>query len=441
MNSIETRLNRRLLFAIFSTLSALLAVVTIFAVLEFREAHINSRAHVAQVILGLTNNMSADTQDLSIDPKFYDDADYIIFVKRFGVELYSSPNLLGSNRRPDIEQSQFRVNGLNYQLLHISDITSSTVVTVGFASKNIALSMMEIVVGTVVCFVVFALMLWRWALTAIRVSLKPLLEFASETRSRNSSNLKPLQIETLPLELIHVGAALNQLMKKVETALEQERRFVGNAAHELRTPLSGIIAQIEALPASGFEKEHMLAVNRIRSAALRTSRLVSQLLNHARAKTIQNNQALSSKFRISEMVREIIETRTQMAIESDVDLGVAIEICDDEICYPRELLQIIIENLVDNAVKYCGHPGIVTLAIMRLEAGQLIVAVDDNGPGLKPDEFWAATQRFERMGALQSEGYGLGLSLVVELCERLEITVMPGISDLGGLRVTLVLVE
>ncbi|MBO6920188.1 MAG: hypothetical protein JJ858_17310 [Rhizobiaceae bacterium] len=70
MNSIETRLNRRLLFAIFSTLSALLAVVTIFAVLEFREAHFNSRAHVAQVILGLASNLAIDTQDLSIKPDF-----------------------------------------------------------------------------------------------------------------------------------------------------------------------------------------------------------------------------------------------------------------------------------------------------------------------------------------------------------------------------------
>ncbi|MBO6920189.1 MAG: HAMP domain-containing histidine kinase [Rhizobiaceae bacterium] len=358
-------------------------------------------------------------------------------MKRNGVELYSSPNLLGSDRRPDIDQSQLKLDGLSYQLLHISDAASSTVVTVGFASKNIALSMMEIVVGTVLCFVIFALMLWRWSLTAIRVSLKPLLQFASETRSRDSGNLKPLQIETLPLEVVHVGAALNQLMRKVETALEQERRFVGNAAHELRTPLSGIIAQIEALPETGFEKEHILAINRIRSAALRTSRLVSQMLNHERAKTIQNNRALSSKFRISEMVRELIEMRTQTAIESDVDLGVAFETYDDEIRCPRELLQMIIENLVDNAVKYCGRPGIVTLSIMRLETNQLIIAVDDNGPGLKPDEFWAATQRFERMGALQSEGYGLGLSLVVELCERLEIGIKPEMSDLGGLRVVL----
>jgi signal transduction histidine kinase len=225
---------------------------------------------------------------------------------------------------------------------------------------------------------------------------------------------------------------LNGLMARLRLVLDRERDFVSNAAHELRTPLTAIRAQVEALKVDLPERIRPRFAN-ILEATDRAGRLVAQLLDVARSHSTDLTQHPGSRIDLVEFVQSVITGLVPSANQRNVEITLASPRLAHVTAHP-ELLAIVLRNLVENAVKYAASPGqvIVTIAGDRPTATDLLV--EDDGPGLSAEAF----ERLQRLGRSGGDGVGLGLSIVAELCRRMEMPVdrlEPG--ALGGLHVRL----
>ncbi|MGH1444945.1 MAG: sensor histidine kinase [Cognatishimia sp.] len=388
--------------------------------------------------------MKAGEPSELIDPKFYakmDLADYIIFVERNGQELYASPNLALQSDRPKSSASIFGFQQNTYDLVHSEDMSLQTRVTVGILAGETRRSVQEIVLATTLLFLIAAAILIRTTFGAIHNALKPLRLFESEMEQRHSGNLSALDLKLIPVELVSVATSINALMGKLDAAIKQERQFVSNAAHELRTPLAGMIAQIDTIPDDVDRQETAECLAKIRGAAQRSSRMITQLLNHARAYTISDEIATSSTFDMRDLIEDVIGPHAQRVLDLGVDLGVDFQGATSMVCYPRDLLHIIIDNLFDNALKHCGDPGRVNVTVQAQGVAKISLQIEDDGKGLSQEQFQKACSRFERLQENSTSGFGLGLSLASDLCARLEIDLSSYTSPFGGLGVRIQLIS
>lgn len=438
--SIQARLARTLLLAIIGATVLLMSIVAVFGASEFREANEIRLTHIGHLALGLSASLPDGAQLTPIiDPEIYESLDlkdYVIVIRRAGNTVYLSPSLEGHDWSAPLDAANVQIGGERFDLVHVFDAESETQVSVGVLSWEANRSIFEIVLGTLVLFLAVASVLWWGTLRAIRMSLAPLHRFADDVADRHSRDLTPIDSTAVPAELTGMAESINGLLQKVDQALRQERQFVSNAAHELRSPMAGILAQIDSAQAGSWSKGAEDSLAKIRRAAERSSRLISQLLDHARMTSIADEVSMPPEFELVSFVEEVASEKVQFAVDLGVDLGLRCDVGQIMVSMPKDLLQIIIENLTDNAIKYGGTPGIVTVNLSRVDH-KVELCIEDNGPGLSDQMFAQACRRFERFSMTKSDGYGLGLALVSELCDRLDIDVAPYRAALGGLGVRL----
>ena len=439
--SIQKKLARTLLGAIVGATLVLMSAVAFFGTSEFREANTIRLTHIGHLVLGLSTSLPKDVRPTPlIDPDIYnrlDLKDYLIVVRRGDSVIYAAPSLPGQDWPLFEGADTVDIGAERFDLVHVMDQRSATQVTVGVLSGEARKSVMEIVTATIVLFLAVALLLWLVTFRAIKSSLTPLHSFADDVETRHSGNLTPIDSDTVPAELTTVANSINGLMGKVDRAFQQERQFVSNAAHELRSPIAGILAQLDRVQLRGAPQEVEDSLAKVRNAAERSSRMISQLLDHARATSIEDDIAVTTRFDLVQFVAEIVSERVQSAVDQGVDLGLQCQVAHATITQPKELLQIIIENLIDNAVKYSASSGVVNVTV-QLAEDHIQLCIEDNGPGLSEEMFAKACRRFERFSGAQGDGYGLGLALVAELCDRLQIQMTPfRAASLGGLGVRL----
>lgn len=444
MVSIQSRLKARILPALGLSSVALLIAISAFSAYEFRSNEDVRLTQISELVLGLSTSMKIGEPTELIDPELYaqmDLADYIIFVERSGEELYASPNLEQQSDRPKSGAPIFGFHQNTYDLVHSEDMSLQTRVTVGVLAGETRRSVQEIVLVTTLLFLITAAILIRTTFGAIHGALKPLHLFETEMEQRHSGNLSALDLTQIPAELVSVATSINVLMGKLDAAIKQERQFVSNAAHELRTPLAGMIAQIDTIPNEVESKETVERLAKIRGAAQRSNRMITQLLNHARAHTISDEIATSSTFDMRDLIEDVIGPHAQRVLDLGVDLGVDFQGATSMVCYPRDLLHIIIDNLFDNALKHCGDPGRVNVTVHAQGVAQISLQIEDDGIGLSQEQFQKACLRFERLQENSTNGFGLGLSLASDLCTRLEIELSNYASPLGGLGVKIQMIR
>jgi two-component system sensor histidine kinase TctE len=257
-----------------------------------------------------------------------------------------------------------------------------------------------------------------WA--GIRAGLAPLARLRDAVVDRAPDNLTPIQLATSPEEVRVLVNALNELLHAVQHSVAGQRRFISDAAHQLRTPLAGLKGQTELALKETADPALKARLQRVHDSATRSAHLVSQLLTLARAEPESTNSMGRSRFDLRRTVEEATAEMVPRALAAGIDLGMA----DPGAMSPQPvmvdanalLIREAVVNVVDNAIRYAGRGAEVTVRVLAQDQ-KAIVEVEDSGPGIPPEHHQAVFERFFR-ATHEGSGCGLGLAIVKEIVER-----------------------
>jgi two-component system, OmpR family, sensor histidine kinase TctE len=245
----------------------------------------------------------------------------------------------------------------------------------------------------------------------IRRGLAPLERLEAQLAHRTTASLSPIEMTQAPEEVHSLANALNQLLTTLRRSLSQEKRFLNDAAHQLRTPLAGLISQTELAMQETEPEALQQRLVKVHTGAQRSAHLVHQLLSLARTEA----EVALRPVDVAALAREVAREWTPRALSADIDLGYE---GDDTLMVAGDklLLREALSNLIDNALRYTGQGSKVTLRA-QIREDQCVVDVEDNGPGLTATEREHIFERFWRASELPG-GCGLGLSIVSEIAKR-----------------------
>ena len=266
----------------------------------------------------------------------------------------------------------------------------------------------------------------------VTVGLKPLARLGEALGRRSPDDVRPI-LHDVPIEFKPLVGAINGMLYRLEGGLHSMRKFISDASHQLKTPLASLQAQSEMALRETDPDDVRRALVKVNKSAKRTSRLVQQLLSHARATGVSEAFA---DLNLVQLVRETIEILLPRAIAKNIDLGYE----GDErapMFGESALIGELILNLADNAIKYSPAGSIITLGV-RVEEGAMRLILEDGGPGIPEEDRQGVFERFVRLQNSSAEGCGLGLAIVREIASRHGATVTLGDAQEGGLRVEVV---
>jgi two-component system sensor histidine kinase QseC len=274
-------------------------------------------------------------------------------------------------------------------------------------------------------------LLWQ----IVGVALRPLQSVTDQVREQDLEQLKPIDVVGVPREISPLVDALNQMILDLEAAYARERRFVSDASHELRNPLASLLINVDNAIEETQDAEALESLQSMKVSIKRLSHLVSQLL----ALSHLEQADAGAEFEPVELRRvceHVIAALQPQADASAVTLELEGGKTSCELPGSQPLLESLLTNLVDNAIRYCGRACRVRVRCRR-EGADLLVVVDDSGPGLDAAQREKATERFYRAGDTNNSGAGLGLSIVNAIAQNHGGRVELSESELGGLCVTI----
>ena len=279
-------------------------------------------------------------------------------------------------------------------------------------ARNSALS-------TLMPFVILIPILLLLVSDSIRQMFKPLKRLALNLDQRTEQDLRQVSDANLPSEIHPFVVAINRLLARVAQSVSVQRRFVADAAHELRSPLTALSLQAEQLEAadmSALARERLVT---LRSGLKRTQLLLNQLLAFARAQqaTGSNGPLIS----LQHVFRQVLEDLMPLAEAKQIDLGVVGKV-DAHLGVADTDLKTLVKNLVENAIRYTPPRGKVDLSVQS-SASEVCLIVEDTGPGIPEHERQRVFDPFYRVLVHDEEGSGLGLSIVKAIADRVGATV------------------
>lgn len=244
-------------------------------------------------------------------------------------------------------------------------------------------------------------------------ALKPVERIGAALARRDPHYLAPLEGE-VPKEIAPMVERLNGLLARVAATLENERRFTSDAAHELRTPLAALKTQLQVAQGATDSGERDQAVAKAIAAGDRATRLVEQLLTLARLEhDAWKRQAETVD--LHRLAAEALAEAAPIAARKGIRLSLIDEACI-EMRGHAGLLAILLRNLIDNALRYSPPQTEVGVSVRRV-GSEVLLEVQDQGPGIPAAEREAALKRFHRLEGAEASGSGLGLSIVARIAE------------------------
>lgn len=261
------------------------------------------------------------------------------------------------------------------------------------------------------------LILAAGALVYVGVSrgLRPLKRLQAAVSNRSHLDLSPVDVRDVPGEVSPLVDEVNELMLRLDQTLGVQNRFIADAAHQLKTPVSGLKAQIElALRESDPARvQHCLA--QLYVSADRLSRLVRQLLSLARNEPGAVHAIELQPIDLQALTVDVTMRWVPEALKRDIDLGFEAAEAPVWIAGEPDRLRELINNLIDNAVRYSQQHGRVTVAVARGADGQAQLSVSDDSPKIPVEERTRIFERFHRLLGSHADGSGLGLAIVSEI--------------------------
>lgn len=271
----------------------------------------------------------------------------------------------------------------------------------------------------------------------VRKMLRPVARLATEIDQRGERDLQPLQAPNLPSEIRPFVTAINRLLGRVAEAMESQRRFVADASHELRSPMTALSLQAERLEAAPLPDEARHRLQTLRQGIDRGRNLLEQLLSLARAqRSLDEPRQLVS---VRDVYRRVLEDLMPLAEAKGLDIGMADGPDVRIMAYDIDLFTLV-RNLVDNAVRYTPSGGRVDLSV-REEGQHIILEVEDSGTGISASERERVLAPFYRVLGTEQTGSGLGLSIVKAIAQKMGATLElePSSQFPQGLKVRLIL--
>jgi two-component system sensor histidine kinase TctE len=254
---------------------------------------------------------------------------------------------------------------------------------------------------------------------ALSRGLKPLAELQQHIRARRTDDLSPIDSSHVPEEITPLVGSLNYMLEQLSQSLQMQKRFIADAAHQMKTPLAGMRMQSElALRQTSAEEIHR-SLEQLAKSSESATRLVNQLLALARAEN-QSPQAYPfMPIELSELARNVVHDWVQLSFSRRIDLGF------EQPGYPLmvsgnpTMLRELLGNLIDNALHYTPAGGTVTVRVRAdAERRLAIMEVEDTGPGIAPSERGHVFERFYRILGSHTQGSGLGLAIVREIAQQ-----------------------
>lgn len=285
----------------------------------------------------------------------------------------------------------------------------------------------DILIDTLLPLSVLVLAMSGLVWAGIRTGLAPLARLREAVSGRGPNDLAPIELESAPEEVRDLAGAVNTLLAAVHASVVEQRRFISDAAHQLRTPLAGLKSQSELALKEATDPALRARLELVRESATRSAHLVTQLLTLARAEPESLATLGRSRFDLRRLVQDLAAEMVPRALGEGIDLGLDGGDAPDDAPLPPPLtiegnallIREAIVNLVDNAIRYAGRGTEITVRV-RPDPDRpdlALVEVDDTGPGLPVALHEQVFDRFFR-GTNEGRGCGLGLAIVKEIVER-----------------------
>lgn len=287
-------------------------------------------------------------------------------------------------------------------------------------------------VRTVMPFLFLAPILVLLVTVLVQRMFGPLKQLASELGQRPEHDLSQLAGTGLPSEVWPFVAQINALLIRTRRTLSLQRRFIADAAHELRSPLTAMSLQAERLAAAEMPGEARVRLSALSAGLRRTRFLLEQLLTLAR--THEPTLGRTTKIPLQQVIREVLEDLVPLAEEKNIDLGVVGDV-DATVDGTHFDVKVLVKNLVDNAIRYTPEGGKVDITVAQGE-GVVTLQVDDTGPGIPEEERERVFDPFYRVLGNGEIGSGLGLAIARTVADSVgaRIELCDACSDNSGLR-------
>jgi signal transduction histidine kinase len=318
------------------------------------------------------------------------------------------------------------VDGRRWRVYAISDNTGAVQVQVGILHQVIddevrTDTLNALLVNSILLALVGALM-WH----TVRRSLKPVATIENLMQKRGNFDLTPLPTRALPTELRPLVESFNRLLVQLDHAVDGERRFIGDAAHELRTPLAALQAHAEIALRAPSAADKDAALGKLLTVARRTARLSDQLLDLARL----NAGSHTPRQAEADLEELVVHVMNEFEVQAEQHRRtLCMEIRPGRIVCNVDEIGILLRNLIDNALRYTAPGGRVKVScgsVAGTDGSSVYLEVSDDGPGVPPAEHRDIFRRFHRASGSGARGSGIGLSLVAGIADLHRATIRTG---------------
>jgi len=312
------------------------------------------------------------------------------------------------------------IDGVPWRLYYLDEPVAGWRVCVGQLMAERDELMVSYLQAQVLPWVLGLPLLTTLLVWGIRRTLRPLLVLSQAIGARAPGDPTPISLQRVPRELTPLVGAMNQLLDRVATLLQHERRLTADAAHEMRTPLAALKAQWEVARRSADPAERAQAATNVEAGIDRMGHLVSQLLQMSRLED-ENAPPSSTPVDWQDIAQQVLSDCLLLSERRQVDMEITWPAAGEAplpMCGDATLLGTMLRNLMDNALRYSPAGSVVTLAFTAHR-----IEVSDHGPGVPPDQLARLGHRFFRGGAPREQGTGLGISIARRIADLHGLTV------------------
>jgi two-component system sensor histidine kinase TctE len=264
----------------------------------------------------------------------------------------------------------------------------------------------------------------------LTIELRPLLRMTDELATRDPSSLTPLRAGELQIELRPIVAAINQYIQRLNTQVAVQKRFIADAAHQLRTPLTLIASQIQFARQLNAPERLPQVLQALQDSSRNMTDLTNKLLQLSQAEASNSVAFPRRPVELVGLTATVLEELVSLAQRKQIDLGMETSIDHAWVMGSQALFSGMLMNLIDNALRYTPEHGKVTVAVAQT-AQEITITVADNGPGIPAEARERVFERFYRNAAPDQHGAGLGMAIVKEIVQSAQGSITLG-TDLHG---------
>jgi two-component system sensor histidine kinase TctE len=252
---------------------------------------------------------------------------------------------------------------------------------------------------------------------ALARGLSPLAQLQERIRARRPDDLSPIDSRQVPEEISPLVGSLNDMLERLSQTIDMQKRFIADAAHQMKTPLAGMRMQSELALRQADAGEIHRSLEQLAKSSESATRLVNQLLALARAENQPHAGLAFEQVDLGELARDTVRDWVQASFANRIDLGYEAPEERIDIAGHPLMLREMLSNLIDNALRYTPAGGSVTVRVRR-DGQDALLEVEDTGPGIAPGERAHVFERFYRILGSNAPGSGLGLAIVREIAQQ-----------------------